>query len=137
LENNNLTEISGEAGSGKTNFCIFLALLNALPRRVKGLEKGVLYISTVQKLPMTRVKQFISQYNLKTDEINSLFDRIHTKLCNPSEFDIFIQADIDEFIMKNDVSMIIVDSITGLADIQFINDKDEIDFIQRTIFLKK
>ena len=68
LENLNLTEITGEAGSGKTQLCIYIIINTILPKSINYLEKGCLYISTVQKLPKQRLFQFIDFYGQKLSQ---------------------------------------------------------------------
>lgn len=138
LENLNLTEITGEAGSGKTQFCIHIILCTILPRTINGLQQGCLYISTVQKLSETRFSQFFNTYasSLSDKEQKLALMRLFHKHFNPNEFEKFFSIEIDKFIVDNSIKTIIIDSITGIADTQFIEDNNEVNYKERSKFLK-
>ena len=118
LENMNLTEITGEAGSGKTQFCIHIILCTILPKSISCLQQGCLYISTVQKLSETRFNQFFSIYaSLLSDKKQQLaLMRLFHKHFNPNEFEKFFSIEIEKFIVDNSIKTIIINSITGIAD---------------------
>ena len=138
LENMNLTEITGEAGSGKTQFCIHVILCTILPKSISCLQQGCLYISTVQKLSETRFNQFFSTYaSLLSDKEQQLaLMRLFHKHFNPNEFEKFFSIEIEKFIVDNSIKTIIIDSITGIADTQFIEDNNEVNYKERSKFLK-
>ncbi|KAL3873909.1 hypothetical protein ACJMK2_036987 [Sinanodonta woodiana] len=52
-----ITEISGESASGKTQFCLQLALTVQLPQANGGLQGGVAYICTEDAFPSKRLHQ--------------------------------------------------------------------------------
>src|SRR5437016_5219634 len=54
-----LTEISGEAGVGKTQSLLTLALTSLLPVDKGGLDSGCLYISTEGRVPVARLKEYL------------------------------------------------------------------------------
>ena len=114
----NLTEITGEAGSGKTQFCIHIILCTILPKSISCLQQGCLYISTVQKLSETRFNQFFSIYaSLLSDKKQQLaLMRLFHKHFNPNEFEKFFSIEIEKFIVDNSSKTIIINSITGIAD---------------------
>lgn len=138
LENLNLTEITGEAGSGKTQICLFLIMKTILPKKNLGLGKGCLYISTVQKFSETRFNQFFNYFSdgLNERDKNISFSRFFSKHLSPSEFEQFFNVEIDNYIVTNKIKTIIIDSITGIADTQFIDEKNEINYKERTKFIK-
>lgn len=131
-------EISGEAGSGKTNFCLQLAVRCILPKRLNGLEAGVLYITTVKPLATRRLEQMLEKYckMMKQEEIKAMFNRFHMRNFNYDEFLAF-NMQIDNTIFENKIKLMIVDSITGLADVRFINDNNEVDYYGRANFLRE
>ena len=53
-----------------------------------------------------------------------------------SEFDNFMLR-LEEEIFTKKLKMIIVDSVAGLCDVQFINENNEVDYVGRAIFLKR
>ena len=138
LENLNITEFTGEAGSGKTQMCIHIIMYTIMPKKVNGLEKGCLYISTVQKMSEIRFQQFFSYYSegLNNEEQNLAYYRYFNKQFNPSEFEKFFHVEVEEFIVRNNIKTIIIDSITGIADTQFINENNEVDYKERSKFIR-
>ena len=138
LENLNLTEISGEAGSGKTQLCIYIIINTILPKSINYLEKGCLYISTVQKLPKQRLFQFIDFYGQKLSqkEKDISFKRLIYKHFLPNDFEKFFNTQVEDFIVENNIKVIIIDSITGICDVQFINEYNIINFKERAKFIR-
>ena len=138
LENLNLTEFTGEAGSGKTQLCIHIIINTILPKSINFLEKGCLYISTVHKLPTQRLYQFINSYNKKISqkEIDNSLKRLFNKHFEPKDFEKFFNVEVEEFILKNNIKVIIIDSMTGICDLQFINENNIINFKERAKFIK-
>ncbi len=138
LENLNLTEITGEAGSGKTQLCIYIIINTILPKSIGFLEKGCLYISTVHKLPTQRLYQFINYYNKKITkkEIDNSIKRLFNKHFEPKDFEKFFNVEIEEFILKNNIKVIIIDSMTGICDLQFMNENNIINFKERAKFIR-
>jgi DNA repair protein RAD57 len=132
----NLTEITGESGSGKTNFCVNLMVKCALPKKFEGLEKTVLYITTVKALGDKRISQMVEQFNLSKKEKVEFEKRIIHKHCDYEEFEKLFPF-IPEMITKDNIKMIIIDTITGLCDIQFMNENNELDYQNRAVFLKR
>lgn len=138
IENLNLTEITGEAGSGKTQLCIYFLLRTILPLSIGCLEKGALYISTVQKLSTSRFDQFLSfmAQEINVNEKNIAVTRLFNKHLSNNEYEQFTNIEMEKFITENSIKTVIIDSITGIADTQFIKDNNEIDYRERTKFLK-
>lgn len=139
LENLNLTEITGEAGSGKSQMCYYIIMKTIKPKANGGLGRNCLYITTVQQISDSRFKQF---FNFECNDLNekerkNTLNKFHYLHMNSSEFEKFFSIDIDNFIMANKIKVIIIDSITGIADTQFINEQNEINFKERTRFIKQ
>ena len=68
-----ITELVGPAGAGKTQFCLTLAVAAAAPRRLGGLDAGVVFVDTEQKFSGARVAQiaanvFPSAYGVSSDD---------------------------------------------------------------------
>lgn len=70
-----VTEIYGEAGSGKTQICLQLALNVQMPVDYGGLEKSAVYICTENAFPSNRLYQLSKHYSRKY-KINNLLDNI-------------------------------------------------------------
>ena len=62
--------------------------------------------------------------------------RLFHKHFNPNEFEKFFSIEIEKFIVDNSIKTIIIDSITGIADTQFIEDNNEVNYKERSKFLK-
>jgi DNA-repair protein XRCC3 len=58
-----ITEISGEAGSGKSQICMQLALTVQLPKSLGGLGKQAAYISTDNGFPIRRLKKILKPFS--------------------------------------------------------------------------
>ena len=100
LEPEVTTTIYGPSGSGKTNIAILIALNNSK-------DKKVIFIDTEGGFSIERAKQLFSDYekrieNLIISKPNSFFEQ--------SE----IFNNLEEISNKNDIGLIIVDSISML-----------------------
>jgi RecA/RadA recombinase len=115
---------------------MLLMLQTALPRTRNGLDSNVLYLTTVKKLSTKRLEQIIDNLNLSNIERKILMSKIDIRNIEASEFDNFM-LQIEEIIFKNKIKMIIIDSIAGLCDVQFINENNEVDYVGRAMFLKR
>jgi RecA/RadA recombinase len=115
---------------------MLLMLQTALPRTRNGLDSNVLYLTTVKKLSTKRLEQIIDSLNLSNIERKILMSKIDIRNIEASEFDNFM-LQIEEIIFKNKIKMIIIDSIAGLCDVQFINENNEVDYVGRAMFLKR
>ena len=138
LENLNLTEITGEAGSGKTQLCIHIIINTILPKSIDYLEKGCLYISTIHKLPTQRFYQVINSYNktISKNKIDNSLKRLFNKHFEPNDFEKFFNVEVEEFILKNNIKVIIINSMTGICDLQFMNENNIINFKERAKFIR-
>jgi len=108
----------------------------ALPTKLGGLDLHVLYITTVQKFPDRRLDQLLSYYNFSKSETDEIYSKFHIERMEFKEFDNFL-SNIDSYLFKNKIGLVIIDSITGVADVQFIKDNNEVDYISRAQFLKR
>jgi hypothetical protein len=108
----------------------------ALPTRLGGLDLHVLFITTVQKFSQRRLDQLLSNYNFSKSELEEIYSKFHIEHLEAQEFDKFL-LNIDNYLFKNKIGLVIIDSITGVADVQFIKENNEVDFISRAQFLKR
>jgi len=109
-----ITTIYGPAGSGKTNFCILVAVSQAL----KG--KKVIYIDTEGGFSIERVKQIAKGQH--ESALKNIF------LLKPTDFEeqkqSFSQL-LNHIRKENNIGVIIVDSMTMLYRIELAENKEE------------
>jgi len=113
-----------------------MMLQTALPTNRNGLDSNVLYLTTVKKLSEKRLEQIVDSLNLTNIERKILMSKIQINNIEASEFDNFMLR-LEEEIFTKKLKMIIVDSVAGLCDVQFINENNEVDYVGRAIFLKR
>lgn len=133
-------EVNGEAGTGKTNLCLEVAVKCALAPENGGLGETVLFISTVKKFSERRLLQLLQNFSAGTGKekaVRRVIDRIKTLHLNFDEFDRFFSCDVEEYLEKHQIKMVVIDSFAGLVDVEFIKEKLEVDYYGRTTFLKK
>lgn len=97
---------------------------------------NVLFINTVKKFSFKRFESILGSIRLNPNEKEKLMKRVIVRDLEVNDFDNFILT-IEDFIFKNSIKMIILDSITGLFDVQFINESNEIDYSSRTQFMNR
>lgn len=108
-----LTEISGEAGVGKSNFCAEVGTLVMLPKEQGGLDSDVLYIHTEGA---GKLKLCIKRFKTLTESVGQeglLSSKLHVMSC-PNEFQLAEMANRmqDTLDDKPTVKLIIIDSVT-------------------------
>lgn len=141
-----LTEISGEAGSGKTNLALFLALLTSLPKSLGGKNKSTIYISTTMGKPLTekiaKLKENYMQKIQNEDEKESFKYKIKEKrIYSSDDFTSYINTQLVTDIPRYDVQTIVVDSFTEHADSFVKSDEngdesyEEKDYAKRSNFI--
>jgi len=101
-----LTEVYGEFGSGKTQFCHVLCVMVQ-----KHLDANALYIDTEGTFRPERIKDIAKQYELDSEKI---LDNITTIRPDSCAHQILILQNIGETITKNNIKLMVVDSGTGL-----------------------
>jgi DNA repair protein RadA len=112
-----ITEIAGTTQSGKTLFCIKLALqllFHLFPEE----DAQILYIDTERKLDSTVILEMIKTYTTDNNEIERVMKLIK---CMPVSDDLaqcvkqFTDSSFQEMIIENNVKMIIIDSVFNIA----------------------
>lgn len=101
-----LTEIYGEFGSGKTQFCHVLCVMVQ-----KHLNANALYIDTEGTFRPERIIDISKHEELDPDKI---LENITTIKPDSSAHQILILQDIGKTIIENNIKLMIVDSGTGL-----------------------
>ncbi len=130
-----ITELVGPAGAGKTQFCLTLAVAAAAPRRLGGLDAGVVFVDTEQKFSGARVAQiaanvFPSAYGVSSDDAAHERDAKATALraltekilvLTPSTLSETLQrlSGLEEALVDHAVRLLVVDSVAALARAEF------------------
>ena len=136
---NTVTEISGEAGSGKTQFCLKLALHAQLPVEKGGLGSDckVLYINCLEgEFPAKRLEDLANalETKLASEKVandvvadgplrytaKSFLDNVITRTCpNTDDLVDTLRTDVLEMVDKGNIRLIIIDSIAGVVRPEF------------------
>ena len=115
-----ITEIFGEAGSGKSQLCMQLALQVQLPIEQGGLGGTCLYFNTESDFPIDRLSQISKYYSIKYDkpdllngvliqsahDLKSLYDILSFRAYS------HIKSHLNT---PENVKLIIIDSIAGIV----------------------
>ncbi len=145
-----LTEICGEAGTGKTQFVTQLLLSVQLPAPY-GMSKAALYLSTEHKLPTSRLNDMLEEHpvlsqctpqphpvtgnglwpstsNVHTQEINNLMLQEHV-----------MEFQVPPLIKSHNIGLIVIDSMTANLRDEFSNPNKTFkqNMMRRARYLKK
>lgn len=121
-----ITEIFGEAGSGKTQLAMQLALNCVLSMEHGGLGGKAIFISTDKHVPTKRLAEMASHLETKLGHDTKLMDSIFA-------LEFFEWIDLHPFVTEQlprqlqnhpDVRLIVIDSVAGIF-------RQETDYIQR------
>jgi len=126
----NITEIVGEAASGKTQFCLHLSLRCPLPEEHGGLAGKVLYISTNGEFPGRRFRtmatEFAEQMKSCGVEVVDPFEQIYTasapdleklwELVN-EQLPILLNR------QRDNVKLVVIDSLAALIRSEYDNNQ--------------
>lgn len=134
-----ITEVSGEAGSGKSQMCMMLSLRCQLKSELGGLSGSTAYMSCGEgEFPIRRLQQLAESYESWTGiSSTSFLSRIHIEKCYCSE-------NIQETLLKRiptmcrteNIRLLIIDSLAGVVRTEFDHTKFQ-DIMQRTEILFK
>ncbi|EEB05733.1 RecA family ATPase Rhp57 [Schizosaccharomyces japonicus yFS275] len=115
-----ITEISGESGSGKSQFCIQLCLTVQLPKSVGGLDRAAVFISTESGLETRRLFQLAKFLSLQypNDDLSYLSrhpgDRVYTILCPDLESqEHIIEYQLPILMQRVNIGLIVLDSVAA------------------------
>lgn len=128
-----ITEVSGEAGAGKTQFCLTLCLQCHLEKTYGGLHGNAVYLSCGEGLfPQRRLEELALQLSHKYLALSP-----HNPYYDKDKFmdDVYIQEfhtlervlevladDVPKMCNKRNTKLVIVDSIAGIARTEFKQD---------------
>ncbi|KAK4318518.1 hypothetical protein Pmani_010486 [Petrolisthes manimaculis] len=110
-----VTEVSGQSGSGKTQFGLQLALYAQLPRSLGGIAKGVAYICTESQFPVVRLQQMIGHMKLKYPQgPKSYTDNIFVH--HVPDMDCLVDCvryQLPALVSRHNVGLVVVDSVAA------------------------
>uniref|UniRef100_A0A2H8TFD2 DNA repair protein XRCC3 n=1 Tax=Melanaphis sacchari TaxID=742174 RepID=A0A2H8TFD2_9HEMI len=120
-----ITEISGESGCGKTQFCLQIALTVQLPLSLKGAKSGAAYICTEDRFPSSRIQQMISnvRFKYKCDnktDMNELCqidygdNILISHIATVEDLKKCIHEMLPKALLHRSIKLIIIDSITAV-----------------------
>lgn len=110
MESQTITEFYGEYGSGKSQICHQLCVNVQLPPERGGLNGAALYVDTENTFRTERIVQMSQHLGLDPEQVvkNIIYAEAYT-----SDHQMFLLDNADEVIKKNNVKLIIVDSLTA------------------------
>ena len=110
LETQTITEFYGECDSGKSQVCHQLCVNVQLPPERGGLGGGALYLDTETTFRLERIVQIAQHLGLDPQQVakNIIYAEAYT-----SDHQMFLLENADEIIKKNNIKLIIVDSLTA------------------------
>ena len=112
IETSATTEIYGEFGCGKTQFCHTMAVRVQLPKEKGGLDGKCVWIDSEGTFEPTRIEA-ISK-SLKLDEKETLENIIRAKAYNSADQYLILQ-ELEKLLVEDDkIKLIVIDSATGL-----------------------
>ncbi|XP_078430250.1 DNA repair (Rad51) family protein isoform X3 [Wolffia australiana] len=113
-----LTEVVGPAGVGKTQFCLKLSLLAALPSSFGGLDGRVIYVDTEAKFSPQRIIEIginsFPQIANAVGVLKEIAGRI--EVMRPSSLDEFMESlrKIRVQLLRRQVKLLVIDSVAAL-----------------------
>ena len=123
INNRSLIEITGEAGTGKSKLCYYLALKTILQEKYGGLEKSCLFITTYKRLNEENLSEFFEvparNLGLNEKEEEIVFRRLIYKHLGFEEFQQFFNERFEQYLIENNVQTLIIDNISSLCEEKF------------------
>lgn len=110
IETKTITEFYGEYGSGKTQLCHQLSVNVQLPYERGGLLGKAVYIDTEGTFRWERIEAMARALGLDPDTV---MDNIYYIRAYNSDHQISIVDDLFSFVPKNNVKLVVIDSVTS------------------------
>jgi DNA repair protein RadA len=115
-----ITEISGEFATGKTQICFQLSIYVQLPENLGGLEGGVYYIDTEGTFSSTRIAQIAKENGFDPKDFlkNIAVDRTYN-----SDHMTYLIMNAERIIKERNVKLFIIDSIASHFRAEYVGEK--------------
>lgn len=117
VETQALTEVYGEFGSGKTQFCHTLCVMVQKPKEEGGLGGGVLYIDTENTF---RPERIVSMAKAKGMDPEKILDNIIVARAYNSAHQTLILEEAGPIIQEHNIKLIVADSAVGLFRSEYL-----------------
>ncbi|MCE7745297.1 MAG: DNA repair and recombination protein RadA [Candidatus Heimdallarchaeota archaeon] len=114
-----ITEVSGEFATGKTQLCFQLCINVQLPPEQGGLEGGVYYIDTEGTFSSTRIVQMAQSKGL---DPKKLLRNIAVTRTYNSDHLTFLIMNVEQIIKERNIKLFIIDSIASHFRAEYIGD---------------
>lgn len=113
-----LTEISGEAGSGKSQLVFHLCLTAQFPKQLGGLQKKTLYINTEGPFTTERVlamaRHLIKRHNLDTTATELLENFIYISVFDYEELLQLLKVRLPRLLEMEPIGLVVIDSVAAV-----------------------
>ncbi|NYZ76637.1 DNA repair and recombination protein RadA [Candidatus Micrarchaeota archaeon] len=117
VETQAITEAFGKFSSGKSQLGFQLSVNVQLPKEKGGLEGSCLFVDAESTFRPERVKQIAELRGLNGDDI---LKNIHVARAVNTDHQMILVDKADEVVEKNNIKLIVVDSLTSLFRIDYI-----------------
>ena len=117
VETKTITEFFGEFGTGKTQICHQLAVNVQLPQEKGGLEAKAVYIDTEGTFRWERIEAMARGVGLDPDEV--MKNILYIRAIN-SDHQMAVVEELFSLVPKENIKLIIVDSVTGHFRAEYI-----------------
>ena len=117
IETQAITEVFGEFGSGKTQFCHTMCVMVQKSKEEGGLEGGVLYIDTEGTFRPERIVSIAQAHNMDPAKV---LDNIIVARAYNSAHQVLILEEAGKTIQEENIKLIISDSTTGLFRSEYL-----------------
>ncbi|MBM3896657.1 MAG: DNA repair and recombination protein RadA [Thaumarchaeota archaeon] len=117
VETQALTEVYGEFGSGKTQFCHTMCVNVQKPKEQGGQDGGVLYIDTENTFRPERIVSIAKANGMNPEKV---LDRIIVARAYNSAHQILILEEAGPIIKENNIKLIVADSAAGLFRAEYL-----------------
>lgn len=117
IETQAITEVFGEFGSGKTQFCHTTCVTVQKSREEGGLEGGVLYIDTEGTFRPERIVTIAKAHNMDPETV---LNNIIVARAYNSAHQVLILEEAGKTIQEENIKLIVSDSTTGLFRAEYL-----------------
>ncbi|MFP4117041.1 MAG: DNA repair and recombination protein RadA [Candidatus Aenigmatarchaeota archaeon] len=110
IETQTITEAYGGYGSGKSQMAFQLSVNVQKEEGKGGLGKGCVFIDTENTFSPERVKEIAENHDMDPEEV---LDNIYVARAYNSDHQMVLVNEADEILGKQEVGLVVVDSLTG------------------------